>query len=164
MDGVQVPQQLVAEVGETFKRILKEVRKSFLEQRSYSNLFQCYFVDFLWMDQTENVRNEHSEDMSIHQAISIVLERHPNLRCRNIWIRSPCYYSEFRMKIICYSWHRLCLQTRRIGTWSIAVVHMQNGSMVCSRCGRDFSEKLGPGKESHSRSSFTNASIPKNHT
>ncbi|CAA7391166.1 unnamed protein product [Spirodela intermedia] len=53
VDGLQVPQQLVVEVGETFKRILKE---------------------------TENVRNERNEDMSIHQAMSIVLERHPNLR------------------------------------------------------------------------------------
>lgn len=52
-DGSQVPQQMVIEVGETFKRILKE---------------------------TEKVRNENIEDMSVLQAISIVLQQHPNLR------------------------------------------------------------------------------------
>ncbi|KAI8029507.1 putative polyamine oxidase 4 [Camellia lanceoleosa] len=53
MDGRQVPQQMVIEVGEAFKRILKE---------------------------TEKVRDEHSDDMSVLQAISIVLDRHPELR------------------------------------------------------------------------------------
>ncbi|XP_043716268.1 polyamine oxidase 5-like isoform X2 [Telopea speciosissima] len=53
MDGRQVSQQLVIEIGEKFKRILEE---------------------------TEKVRDEHSEDMSVHQAISIVLDRHPDLR------------------------------------------------------------------------------------
>ncbi|MQL87743.1 hypothetical protein Taro_020294 [Colocasia esculenta] len=53
MDGLQVPQELVVEVGEIFKRILKE---------------------------TEYVRNEHSEDLSVLQAISIVLDRRPDLR------------------------------------------------------------------------------------
>lgn len=53
MAGHQVPQQIVVEVGETFKKILNE---------------------------TEKVRNEHNDDMSIHRAISIVLDRHPDLR------------------------------------------------------------------------------------
>ncbi|RVW83236.1 putative polyamine oxidase 4 [Vitis vinifera] len=53
MDGHQVPQKMVIEVGETFKKILKE---------------------------TENVRIEHHDDMSVLQAISIVLDRHPKLR------------------------------------------------------------------------------------
>ncbi|GFS35311.1 polyamine oxidase 4 [Actinidia rufa] len=53
MDGCQVPQQMVIEVGEAFKRILKE---------------------------TEKVRDENSDDISVLQAISIVLERHPELR------------------------------------------------------------------------------------
>ncbi|KAK6912347.1 Amine oxidase [Dillenia turbinata] len=56
-DGHQVPQEMVIEVGETFKRILKE---------------------------TEKVRDEHSEDMSILQAISIVLDRCPDLRQKGI--------------------------------------------------------------------------------
>ncbi|XP_078448501.1 polyamine oxidase 5-like isoform X4 [Wolffia australiana] len=56
-NGVQVPQQLVVEVGDTFKRILK---------------------------QTENVRDEHDGDMSINRAISIVLERNPNLRLEGL--------------------------------------------------------------------------------
>ncbi|CDP01706.1 unnamed protein product [Coffea canephora] len=51
--GHQVPQQTVIEVGEVFKKILKE---------------------------TDKVRNEHTDDMSVSQAISIVLDRHPELR------------------------------------------------------------------------------------
>ncbi|KAI4307718.1 hypothetical protein L6164_030875 [Bauhinia variegata] len=53
IDGHQVPQQTVIEVGETFKRILAK---------------------------TEKVRDEHPDDMSVLQAISIVLDRHPELR------------------------------------------------------------------------------------
>ncbi|KAI5683816.1 hypothetical protein M9H77_05044 [Catharanthus roseus] len=53
IDGRQVPQQIVIEVGEIFKTILKE---------------------------TDKVRNENSDDMSVSQAISIVLDRHPELR------------------------------------------------------------------------------------
>ncbi|KAK2979217.1 hypothetical protein RJ640_009615, partial [Escallonia rubra] len=53
MDGHQVPQQMVIEVGDVFKRILKE---------------------------TEKVRDEHSHDMSVLQAILIVLDRHSELR------------------------------------------------------------------------------------
>ncbi|KAI3869890.1 hypothetical protein MKW92_036825 [Papaver armeniacum] len=52
-DGNQVPQELVTEVGNTFGTILKE---------------------------TEKVREENSEDMSILKAFSIVLERRPDLR------------------------------------------------------------------------------------
>ncbi|CAL2244505.1 unnamed protein product [Prunus armeniaca] len=53
MDGSQVPQEMVIEVGNTFKQILKE---------------------------TEKVRNENTDDMSVSQAISIVMDRHPELR------------------------------------------------------------------------------------
>ncbi|XP_010909371.1 polyamine oxidase 5 [Elaeis guineensis] len=53
MNGCQVPQQLVIRVGEMFERILKE---------------------------TVKVRDEHAEDMSLLQAISIVLNRNPDLR------------------------------------------------------------------------------------
>ncbi|GLT57709.1 hypothetical protein SLA2020_306610 [Shorea laevis] len=53
MAGHKVPQQIVIEVEDVFKRILKE---------------------------TEKVRNEHANDMSVLQAISIVLDRHPELR------------------------------------------------------------------------------------
>nr|WNT94116.1 hypothetical protein [Paeonia lactiflora] len=52
-DGHQVPQQMVIEVGEIFKKILKE---------------------------TEKVRDEHKDDLSVLQAISVVLDRHPYLR------------------------------------------------------------------------------------
>ncbi|KAH7850304.1 hypothetical protein Vadar_030720 [Vaccinium darrowii] len=53
VEGGQVPQQMVIEVGDVFVRILKE---------------------------TEKVRGEHPVDMSVLQAISIVLDRHPELR------------------------------------------------------------------------------------
>ncbi|XP_022857032.1 probable polyamine oxidase 4 isoform X1 [Olea europaea var. sylvestris] len=53
INGHQVPQSMVIKVQDTFKKILKE---------------------------TDKVRNEHSDDMSVRQAISIVLERHPELR------------------------------------------------------------------------------------
>lgn len=52
-NGQQVPQNLVSEVGEKFEIILKE---------------------------TDKVRNENADDMSVRQAISIVLDRHPELR------------------------------------------------------------------------------------
>ncbi|XP_057720796.1 probable polyamine oxidase 4 [Arachis stenosperma] len=53
INGHQVPQQTVIEVGDTFKRILEETGK---------------------------VRDENPDDMSVSQAISIVLDRHPELR------------------------------------------------------------------------------------
>ncbi|XP_024977576.1 probable polyamine oxidase 4 [Cynara cardunculus var. scolymus] len=52
-EGHQVPQQIVIEVGEAFKKILKE---------------------------TEKVRDENHHDLSVLQAISVVLERHQELR------------------------------------------------------------------------------------
>ncbi|KAK3183349.1 hypothetical protein Dsin_030635 [Dipteronia sinensis] len=56
-DGNQIPQELVTKVGEAFESILKE---------------------------TEKVRQEQSEDMSIHQAFSIVFERKPELRLQGL--------------------------------------------------------------------------------
>ncbi|KAJ6370729.1 hypothetical protein OIU77_001272 [Salix suchowensis] len=50
---IKFPQQMVIEVGDTFKRILEE---------------------------TEKVRDEHTDDMSVLQAIWIVLDKHPELR------------------------------------------------------------------------------------
>ncbi|KAJ7000248.1 polyamine oxidase 4 isoform X1 [Populus alba x Populus x berolinensis] len=52
-EGHKIPQQMVIEVGDAFKRIL---------------------------DETEKVRDEHTDDMSVLQAIWIVLDRHPELR------------------------------------------------------------------------------------
>lgn len=57
MDGNQVPQELVTKVGEAFESILKE---------------------------TDKVREEHDEDMSIQRAISIVFERRPELRLEGL--------------------------------------------------------------------------------
>lgn len=53
MEGHQVPQQLVTEVGEAFERVLEETKK---------------------------VREEFKDDMSVRKAFSIVLERHSDLR------------------------------------------------------------------------------------
>ncbi|KAG0454264.1 hypothetical protein HPP92_025568 [Vanilla planifolia] len=53
MDGNQVPQELVIKVGLVFEKILKE---------------------------TVKVRDENEDDMSVSQAISIVLDKHQNLR------------------------------------------------------------------------------------
>ncbi|KAG9132362.1 hypothetical protein Leryth_013027 [Lithospermum erythrorhizon] len=52
-NGIQVPQEMVIEVGETFKKILKE---------------------------TEKVRDENRDDMSVMKAIAMVLDSHPELR------------------------------------------------------------------------------------
>ncbi|WCJ43513.1 polyamine oxidase 2 [Euphorbia peplus] len=57
MDGNRIPQELVTKVGETFEIILKE---------------------------TEKVRQEHDEDMSISSAFSIVFERKPELRLEGL--------------------------------------------------------------------------------
>lgn len=57
MDGKQVPQELVSKVGETFESILKE---------------------------TDIIRQEFSEDMSISRAISMVFDRRPNLRLEGV--------------------------------------------------------------------------------
>ncbi|KAM5580128.1 hypothetical protein ABKV19_009724 [Rosa sericea] len=57
MDGKQVPQDLVTKVGVKFEEILKE---------------------------TDEVRKEFSEDMSITRAFSIVFERKPELRLEGI--------------------------------------------------------------------------------
>lgn len=53
MDGNQVPQELVTKVGEIFENILQE---------------------------TDKVRKESDEDISIHRGLSIVFERKPELR------------------------------------------------------------------------------------
>ncbi|KAI3711098.1 hypothetical protein L2E82_14106 [Cichorium intybus] len=57
MDGNQVPQELVSQVGKTFETILEETNK---------------------------VREEFTEDMSIEHAISIVFERNPKLRLEGL--------------------------------------------------------------------------------
>ncbi|GAU12612.1 hypothetical protein TSUD_132220 [Trifolium subterraneum] len=57
MDGNQVPQELVTKVGEVFETILEETNK---------------------------VRNEFSEDMSIQRGLSIVFERKPELRLEGL--------------------------------------------------------------------------------
>ncbi|KAL8506881.1 hypothetical protein ACS0TY_017684 [Phlomoides rotata] len=57
MDGNQVPQDLVSRVGKVFESILKE---------------------------TELIRQEVSEDMSIRRAISIVFKRRPDLRLEGL--------------------------------------------------------------------------------
>ncbi|CAA0814529.1 Probable polyamine oxidase 4 [Striga hermonthica] len=53
VNGHQVPQSMVIEVGVAFKKILEE---------------------------TDKVRNEQSNDISIKEAMSIILDRHPEFR------------------------------------------------------------------------------------
>ncbi|XP_028796149.1 polyamine oxidase 2 [Neltuma alba] len=57
MDGNQVPQELVKQVGEAFETILQE---------------------------TDNVRKEFSADMSVLRALSTVFERKPELRLEGL--------------------------------------------------------------------------------
>ncbi|KAJ0242990.1 polyamine oxidase 4 [Hirschfeldia incana] len=57
MHGNKIPPQLVTQVGDAFKRILEE---------------------------TEKIRDETASDMSVLQGISIVLDRHPELRQEGI--------------------------------------------------------------------------------
>uniref|UniRef100_A0A7C9DB19 Amine oxidase domain-containing protein n=1 Tax=Opuntia streptacantha TaxID=393608 RepID=A0A7C9DB19_OPUST len=57
MEGNKVPPEVVVKVGEAFEEILKE---------------------------TDKVREEHSEDISIHQAFSIVFQRRPDLRLEGL--------------------------------------------------------------------------------
>lgn len=57
MDGNQVPQELVKKVGEAFETILQE---------------------------TDKVRKEFNEDMSVLHALSIVFERKPELRLEGL--------------------------------------------------------------------------------
>lgn len=91
MDGHQVPQQMVIEVGETFKRILEEVEHlskpylKFLAGSFFSHncVILCSILQSfasLFSLQTGKVRDEHTDDLSVLQAISIVLDRLPELR------------------------------------------------------------------------------------
>ncbi|XP_048491884.1 polyamine oxidase 2 isoform X3 [Beta vulgaris subsp. vulgaris] len=57
MEGNQVPQELVVKVGEAFENVLKE---------------------------TDKVREECNEDMSIKRAFSMVFERRPDLRLEGL--------------------------------------------------------------------------------
>ncbi|XP_024016858.1 probable polyamine oxidase 2 isoform X2 [Eutrema salsugineum] len=66
MDGNQVPQELVTEVGVTFEQILEEINK---------------------------VRDEQDADMSISQAFSIVFTRKPELRFVCIFITFLNFYN-----------------------------------------------------------------------
>ncbi|KAL9320215.1 hypothetical protein ACSQ67_012054 [Phaseolus vulgaris] len=74
IDGKQVPQQLVIEVGDTFKKIL---------------------------EKTGKVRDEHPEDISVSRAISVVLDRHPELRQKDLPMK--CYsgsYAEWKLGLL----------------------------------------------------------------
>jgi len=61
MHGNKIPPQLVTKVGDAFKRILEE---------------------------TEKIRDETANDMSVLQGISIVLDRNPELRYQ---MQSHCF-------------------------------------------------------------------------
>jgi polyamine oxidase len=84
MKGRQIPQELVEKVGKVFETILKEVFPPF----SANNAHSIQVVIFLVIDlffcntcaQTEKLREETNEDISIAKAITIALERNPHLR------------------------------------------------------------------------------------
>lgn len=100
MDGNQVPQELVAKIGETFEVILEEASQfiwyiefSLLEKQIFWNTLLFWFIlsmipliksinskDWPCLMQTNKVRDEFSEDMSILRALKIVFERKPELR------------------------------------------------------------------------------------
>lgn len=81
--GQQVPPNMVIGVGEIFKKILKEVSSCDLflsKQFIYVALLATYWQWLFSIVQTDNVRKQHMDDMSISQGISIVLDKHPELR------------------------------------------------------------------------------------
>ncbi|KAK6919768.1 Amine oxidase [Dillenia turbinata] len=77
-DGNQVPQELVTQVGEAFESILKEANIDVVLLVSSS------YFDLLPTLQTDKVRQELHEDMSILRAFSIVFERRPELRLQGL--------------------------------------------------------------------------------
>ncbi|XP_073022142.1 polyamine oxidase 2-like isoform X1 [Primulina eburnea] len=84
MEGKKVSQELVSKVGKTFESILNEAcfTNHFLWLLAASSLFyNSFFADHL---QTDVIRQDHSEDMSMQRAISIVLERRPDLRLEGL--------------------------------------------------------------------------------
>ena len=104
MEGKKVPQTLVTQVGGVFESLLEEVQfvicahvmliccktSYFVGCKEYvwlhKNLFRkcllsdvmksCLFVKF----QTKKLRDEHTDDMSVLKAFTLVLERRPDLR------------------------------------------------------------------------------------
>lgn len=107
MDGNQVPLDLVIKVDKIFKMILEEVSYLIVLVIGLPDIFSgsngpwfkyngrliyttnIRFLVLLWAStlmfdpvlmQTDNVRQEFSEDMSILRALSIVFERKPELR------------------------------------------------------------------------------------
>lgn len=96
IDGKQVPQQMVIEVGDTFKKILEEVKPFHF---AHYGVFLIILILnlIIWWLQTGKVRDEHTEDISVSQAISIVLDRHPDLRYL-IEKRILCKYWGFKFQ------------------------------------------------------------------
>jgi hypothetical protein len=108
MDGHQVPQTLVTEVGEVFESLLEEVSVSLMfiyyelhSVFSYqehnttfpillypvtnsagtdSFLFLLMSSHFVDVIQTKKLRDEHPDDMSVLKAFKLVLDRRPDLR------------------------------------------------------------------------------------
>lgn len=81
MDGNQVPQELVTLVGEKFENILKEACLFYIfTLLPFLPFFVITFIMLLYVFQTNKIRDEFTEDMSIKSAISLVFERNPKLR------------------------------------------------------------------------------------
>ncbi|GAB4850691.1 Polyamine oxidase 2 [Ancistrocladus abbreviatus] len=90
MDGNQVPQELVVKVGETFENILKE---------------------------TDKLRQECEEDLSIQQAFSIVFERRPDFRLEGLAHKVLQWYL-CRME----GWHAADAETISMKGWDQEVL------------------------------------------
>lgn len=89
MDGNQVSPDLVSKVGETFESILKEAclfisPLTLLIARNTHLAIIFLIVSQIYFLQTEFVRQEFSEDISIRRAIAIVFDRRPDLRLEGL--------------------------------------------------------------------------------
>lgn len=83
---------------------------------------------FVLLMQTEKVRNEHSHDLSVLQAISIVLDRHPELRyAEKMFLMWPA--------IVCLMWN---LVTHAHTYWVICNVGKKDFPMRC--CNGTYAE------------------------
>ncbi|KAK6238494.1 hypothetical protein QUC31_003963 [Theobroma cacao] len=135
MDGRQVPQELVTKVGEAFECILKEASVVYL--------------------LTDKVRLEHSDDMSISRAFSIVFERRPELRLDGIahkvlqWYlcRMEGWFAADADTISLKSWDQaddVGKAYRNIGSFGL-VSFQASFVKLCSKWSSKIQEELLPG-------------------
>lgn len=86
-DGRQIPQTLVTKIGEVFDDMLKEVGICSLDVVlllifEFCKLLSCFNL------QADKLRQENINDVSIAEAIAMVLERRPDLRSDGFYANS----------------------------------------------------------------------------